>query len=298
MSLHAFLGAIEVGIIYGIIALGVFLTYRVLNFPDLSVESTFPLGGAIASVLLINGHDPWLALIIAFIGGGIGGSLTAFLSVHCRVLNLLAGILTMIAVYSINLRIMGKPNISLLGEHTVFSDWLPDLSTKVSEPLLLAVITTVLVVALSLLLRTEIGLALRATGENPAMLRAQGGNPNFYIYLGLILSNALVALSGGLFAYASGFADITTGVGTIVYGLAAVIVGQALIPSRKIWLMLLACIFGAIIYRLFIALVLSNKIFGLLPSDLYLVTAVLVVIALVAPQIKNTLRPAAPTKNR
>lgn len=289
MSTIAFLGAVEIGIIYGIVAFGVFITYRMLDFPDLSVESTFPLGGAVAAAMVLAGGDPWSATLLACFAGGVAGLLTAFLSVQCGILNLLAGILTMIAGYSINIRIMGRPNISLLGEESLFSV-LQGIPAAVAQPLLAGGVAVLCLLALTWFLSSEAGLALRATGQNPRMLRAQGGNPAVHIYCGVALSNALVALGGALFTHANGFADVTTGIGTIVFGLAAVILGQTLLPGRKLWQMLLACLLGSLVYRLFVALILSSGVFGLRASDLNLITAALVTLALVAPRVQRAWR--------
>ncbi len=288
MSGFAFFGALEIGVIYGIVALGVFLTFRVLDFPDLTVESSFPLGGAIAAACIVFAKtDAWTAGALAAAGGAAAGIVTAFLAVHCGILHLLAGILTMLAGYSINLRVMGRPNISLLGEKTVFSP-LEDLPLNpiYAKPLFLTALAFLLIILLSRLLLSETGLAMRAAGGNPKMLRAQGGAPGFFVYLGLAASNALVALGGALFAQTAGFADVSAGVGTIIFGLAAVILGETLIRGRRIWLMLAACFLGSVIYRLAVALALGNDGFGLKASDLNLVTSVLVALALVAPKLR------------
>lgn len=290
MNAIAFFGALELGMIYGVVAFGVFLTFRVLEFPDLTVEGSFPLGGAVAAAAIVGGSDVWTASVLATLGGAMTGIVTAFLAVNCGILHLLASILTMIAAFSVNLRIMGRPNISLLGEPTVFSplEALP-LEMVHAKPLFLAAAAFVIIVILTRLLLSEAGLAMRAAGGNPAMLRAAGGDPGGYVYLGLAASNGLVALGGALFAQASGFADVTTGVGTIIFGLAAVILGETLIRGDKIWVMLLACLVGAVVYRLAVALALSYD-FGLQASDLNLVTAVLVALALVAPKLQAKLR--------
>ena len=290
MSGIAFFGALELGVIYGIVAFGVFLTFRVLDFPDLTVESSFPMGGAIVAACIVSGINPWAASVLAAGGGALMGMTTAFLSVHCGILHLLAGILTMIAGFSINLRIMGRPNISLLGEETVFSP-LEHLPAELfyTRPLFLAAASFLLIVLLARMLLSEAGLATRAAGSNPKMLRAAGGNPGVYVYLGLAVSNALVAFGGALFAQAAGFADVTTGVGTIIFGLAAVILGETLIRGDALWRMLAGCLLGAIVYRLAVAAALSYDI-GLKASDLNLVTAILVALALVAPKIRAWLR--------
>ena len=290
MSAFAFFGALEFGVIYGVVAFGVFLTFRVLEFPDLTVEGSFPLGGAVAAAAIVGGTDAWTASILAAAGGAMAGIITAFLVVHCGILNLLAGILAMLAAFSVNLRIMGRPNISLLGEQTIFSaadDFALDL--VYARPLLLAAIAFVLILFLTRLLLSEAGLAMRAAGGNPKMLRAAGGNPGWYVYLGLAASNGLVALGGALFAQTAGFADVTTGVGTIIFGLAAVILGETLIRGEAIWIKLCACLCGAVLYRLAVALALGYDGFGLRASDLNLVTAVLVALALVAPKIRARL---------
>ena len=245
MSSIAFFGAVELGLIYGIVAVGVFLTFRILDFPDLTVESTFPLGGAVAAVAILAGIDPWSALLLAFLAGSMAGLITAFLSVHCGILNLLAGILTMIAGFSINIRIMGRPNLSLLGEDSIFSF----LDAFFMQSVLVAVLSFMVIILLSRFLHSEVGLALRATGQNRRMLLAQGGNPGAYVYYGLMLSNGLVALGGALFTQSNSFSDVTSGIGTIVYGLAAVILGETLFRTRRIFLLLLACLIGSVVYR-------------------------------------------------
>ena len=285
MSGIAFFGALELGAIYGVTAFGVFLTFRVLDFPDLTVESSFPLGGAAAAAAIVGGMDPWTACVLALASGMLAGMLTAFLAVNCGILNLLASILTMIAGFSVNLRVMGRPNISLLGEETIFSPLKNFGDLTILKPALLSAAAVVLVLFLARLLKSEAGLAMRAAGANPKMLRANGGPPGAYVYLGLMISNGLVALSGALFAQANGFADVTTGVGTIIFGLAAVILGETLIRGRAIWLMLAACLAGSVLYRLAVALALGYGDF-LRASDLNLITAALVTVALVAPKLR------------
>ena len=288
MSAVAFFGALEIGLIYGVVALGVYLTFRSLDFPDLTVEGTFPMGGAVAAAGIVAGINPWTATVLAFVVGGGAGLVTAFLAVKCGVLHLLAGILVMFAAFSVNIRIMGKPNISLLGEPTVFSpldDW--GLDPVYARPILCGLAAVLLLAFLTRFLLSEFGLATRATGANPRMTRAQGGSPGFHVFCGLALSNGLVALGGALFAQSGGFADVTSGVGTIVVGLAAVILGETLFRSRRIWIILLSCAVGSVIYRLAVALALSSGIFGLRASDLNLVTAALVALALVAPKMRT-----------
>jgi putative ABC transport system permease protein len=273
------------------VALGVFLSFRVLNFPDLTVDGSFPLGAAVVASAIVGGIDPWLATLLAILAGALAGLVTALLNVRFRILHLLASILTMIALFSINLRIMGRPNIALLGEPTVLT---PFAGLGVRGMLLTpAVVGIALLIVMALLTRflaSDYGLALRATGANPRMARAQGIATGRAICIGMALSNALVALAGALFAQTNGFADITIGTGTIVVGLAAVIIGETLLPARRIGVVVVAAVLGSILYRLAIALALNAHVLGLQASDLNLVTAVLVGLALILPGARNPLR--------
>nr|WP_318698512.1 MULTISPECIES: ABC transporter permease [unclassified Roseofilum] len=281
----ALLGAIELGLLYSLVGLGVYLSFRVLDFPDLTVDGSFPLGGAVAATLIVNGMHPIIATAVAIAAGALSGACTAWLTVQFKILNLLSSILTMIALYSLNLRIMGRPNVPLLGETTLFSP-LNSLSVprQVVIPIILVIIVILLKVSLDALLATQWGLALRATGANSTMARAQGVDPGMMIIVGMALSNALVALAGALFAQIYGFADVTLGVGTIVLGLAAVIIGETFIPGKTIFQGTLSVILGALAYRLAIAVALNANFMGLQAQDLNLVTALLVAIALILPQ--------------
>jgi putative tryptophan/tyrosine transport system permease protein len=291
VSQVALLGALEIGLIYGLVALGVFLSFRVLSFPDLTVDGSFPLGAAVAASAITGGIDPYLATLLAILAGALAGLVTAVLNVRFGILHLLASILTMIALFSINLRIMGRPNIALINEPTVLTPLaglgLPGLWL---QPLAMAAVALVAGALLAAFLLSEYGLALRATGANPRMARAQGVATGAGICVGMALSNALVALAGALFAQTNGFADITIGTGTIVVGLAAVIVGETILPARRIGLVVLACVLGSILYRLAVALALNVDLLGLAASDLRLVTAVLVGLALILPGARNPVR--------
>ena len=287
MSTFALFGAIEMGLIYGLVALGVYLSFRVLQFPDLTVDGSFPLGAAVAAILIVHQVGPWLATLAALLAGAVAGLVTAWLNLRLRILNLLASILVMIALYSINLRIMGRPNVALLGERTILTP-LQDLAlpTYILTPLAFAVGLIVIKWLLDRFLNSELGLALRATGVNPRMAQAHGIRVQFAIFLGMALSNALVALAGALFAQAQGSADVMMGVGTIVVGLAAVIGGEALLNPRTVVWATTACILGSLLYRLAVALALNAGLFGLQAQDLNLVTAVLVALALVLPRLR------------
>jgi putative ABC transport system permease protein len=297
MSLIASLGALEIGLIFGLVALGVFLSFRVINFPDLTVDGSFPLGGAVAAALIVAGANPFIATVAAIVAGALAGALTAWLNVRLRILQLLASILVMIALYSINLRIMGKPNVALIDEPTVFTmfaiDGLPEYWLK---PLVLLVIVIASKLLLDLFFASEAGLAMRATGGNPRMARAQGISTDRQTLAGLALSNALVALAGALFVQTQGGADISMGVGTIVIGLAAVIIGETLLPARSLVITTLACVLGAVLYRFFIAAALNTDFMGLQAQDLNLVTAVLVALALLVPGYRRKLAGMLPGK--
>jgi len=285
--------AVEQGFAYGIAALGVFITYRVLRFPDLTVDGSFVTGAAIAASLLAHaGFDPFVVLLIAFGSGCLAGLITGLLNTQLGITDLLAGVLTMIMLYSINLRIMGRPNISLLRVDTatrVIERAVPGLG-DIAVLLFLAAATGVVVLLLNGFLRTEIGLALRAAGDNEAMITAHGVNPKSMKILGLCLSNGMVALSGALVAQYSGFADVGMGIGTIVTGLAAVIIGGALIRSRRVGWMTLSVLLGSLVYRTAVMFALRyGHHVGFQASDLKLVTSLLVIIAMVVPPIRERL---------
>ncbi|MGI0491447.1 ABC transporter permease [Alkalinema pantanalense CENA528] len=286
-------GALELGLLYGLVAIGVYLSFRVLNFPDLTVDGSFPLGAAVAATLIVKGINPIVATGVAMLAGAIAGLCTAWLNVKLKILNLLASILTMIALYSINLRIMGQPNVPLLGQTTVMTlleGWLKQLPAALSPfgtSLVLLAIGLLVKLVIDRFFQSELGLAMRATGENPDMARAQGIATQQMVLLGMALSNGLVALAGALFAQVNGFADVTLGVGTIVFGLAAVIIGETVVSGATIFWATLGAIVGSIVYRIAVTVALNTDFLGLETQDLNLVTAVLVALALVLPQYKR-----------
>lgn len=289
LSEIAFYGAIETGLIYGLVAFGIYISFRVLDFPDLTVDGSFPLGAAVAAILIINGWNPWLATGAAVLAGMAAGAVTAILNVKLKILNLLASILTMIALYSVNLRVMGRPNVALLTEETVLTPWY-DLGLAYHQVpvLLFTLVIIVSFIALWRFMKSETGLAMRATGANDRMARAQGIATGAMIILGVAISNGLVGLAGALFAQSQGAADVTMGVGVIVIGLASLIGGEAIITPSTVFRALLACVFGAIIYRLAIAFALNADVLGLQAQDLNLITAVLVTLAIVLPGVRNS----------
>jgi len=295
MSWFSLFGALEIGLIFALVGLGVLISFRLLRFPDLTVDGSFPLGGAVCAILIAHGVNPWFATLAATGAGAVAGLLTGWLNVRLKIMDLLASILVMIALYSVNLRIMGGPNVPLISEPTLFSLLQVDgIAEHVMRPLLLLVMVLLVKGALDAFFATERGLAIRATGSNARMARAQGVNTDGMILLGMAISNALVALAGALFAQTQGGSDISMGVGTIVVGLAAVIVGESILPARRIIWLTLAVILGAILYRFFVALALNSDFIGLKAQDLNLVTALLVTVALVIPLLKQRLRRGAP----
>ena len=288
MSLFSLLGAIEIGLIFSLVALGVLISFRLLRFPDLTVDGSFPLGGAVCAIMISTGSNPYVATLAATAAGAVAGLVTGWLNVKLKIMDLLASILVMIALYSINLRIMGGPNVPLINDPTLFTLLQPaSMDDYVARPLLLAVIVVATKLLMDWFFSTERGLAIRATGSNARMARSQGVNTGAMMLLGLAVSNALVALAGALFAQTQGGSDISMGIGTIVIGLAAVIVGESILPSRRLIYATLAVVLGAIVYRFFIALALNSDFIGLKAQDLNLVTAVLVTIALVIPQLRR-----------
>ena len=282
--------SISEGLVYAFVAIGVFLTLRVLAFPDLTVDGSFVVGGSVAAVMISGGYNPFLATIAACVGGLAAGSITALLNTKLRLPALLAGILMMVGLYSVNLLIMGRPNIPLLRDITIFDSvatWFGTTRSTILVIIVLAVIAFIVFMVLNWFLRTEIGLALRATGDNEQMVRSLGVDTNKNILLGCAISNGLVALSGALVAQNQQFCDVNMGIGMIVMGLASVIIGEALIHPRGVASMLLAALAGTFLYRLFITIALR---LGLAPGNLKLVTAVLVIIALAIPYIQKKLR--------
>ncbi|ONG40260.1 ABC transporter permease [Enhydrobacter sp. H5] len=290
MSLLALFGALESGLIYALVALGVYISFRVLDFPDLTADGSFPLGGAVAGVAIIADVNPWLACIFGMLAGGVAGLVTAWLHVKLGILQLLSSILVMVALYAVNLRIMQAPNLALLGEPTIFDELVTDNNGYWMRCVVIGGVVIAAKFFLDWFFSTEMGLAMRATGSNLRMSQAQGIATSRSILLGMAISNGLIALAGAIFVQTQGGADISIGVGTIVIGLAAVIIGETIIPAKKMLWITLSAIVGAILYKFFIQIALSNdtlRAIGFGPQDVNLVTALLVVVALILPKIKS-----------
>src|SRR5699024_8965309 len=305
-------GAVESGFIYAIMALGVYLSFRILDFPDLTVDGSFVTGGAVAAISIINGVPPIIATIFGMLAGFIAGCITGLLHTKGKINNLLAGILMMIALYSINLRIMGRPQVSVSQETTLktqlaniwqktgIDDFINSMLKAVGLQavpktwvIVFVMIIVILIIKLciDLFLKTEVGLAIRATGNNERMIRSFSGNTDTFIILGIGLSNALVALSGALIMQNGGFVDVSMGIGMIIIGLASVIIGEALFGVKTIARATLAIILGAVIYRIVLALAL--RVDFLESGDMKLITAFLVIIALIAPKLLQNRRERA-----
>ncbi|MDG6452492.1 ABC transporter permease [Glaesserella parasuis] len=286
------IGALELGLIYALVALGVLISYKILDFPDLTADGSFPLGGGVCVLCILHHIDPWIATLCGMFAGAVAGMITASLHIGFKIEKLLASILMMIALYSINLRIMGSPNVSLLGEATIYDVMTAQDDVQLAMVRLLMAIFVVIIAKLifDLFFATQIGLAVRATGTNPRMAKAQGIAINKMTLLGMAISNGLIALAGSLYVQSNGGFDISIGVGTIVIGLAAVIIGEAIFSAKRIICLTAAVIIGSILYRFFIALALNNETLngiGFGPQDLNLITALLVVAVLALPKFKH-----------
>lgn len=275
--------SLEMGLIYGIAAIGICLTFRIIDFPDLTCDGSFVLGAATSGILLKSGWDPIIALFIAAIAGSIAGLFTGILHIYFKITDLLSGILVAFMLYSINLKVMGGiPNIALIDASTIF---------RFTSPLLVLTIIAILIwLLISYLLVTDFGLGLRSIGQNKRLALNCGVNLPIMTLLGLAVSNALIAFSGGLFCQHQGFADVSQGLGTVIIGLAAVMIGEKLLPFRSIWVRLLSCLIGSILYRLIIALALHSEWLGLETQDLNLITGILVVTVMWLPPLRSRSR--------
>lgn len=295
------MGSLTMGLILALLALGVLISFRILAFRDLTVDGSLALGGAVAARLLVEGVPPWLATLVAACCGGLAGSITGVLATRFKINGLLAGILVMTALYSVNLRVMGKSNIPLMSQATVLTvaQELADPEDRLSigwwsvptqDAWTLAMIALVIAgmgALLHVYFRTNFGLAMRATGDNPDMIRALGVDVGWMSTIGLALSNMLVALSGALLVQYQGFADVQMGIGMVVWGFASVIIGESLVASRAVGLLITGAIMGSVLFRLLVAIALR---WGLNPNDLKLVTALFVLAALVLPDVMKALK--------
>ncbi|KRM73102.1 ABC transporter permease [Lacticaseibacillus brantae] len=280
--------AIGQGLLYGLLGIGLFLTFRILDFPDMTVEGTFPFGAAVAVSAITHGINPVLATLLAMLAGMLAGAVTGLLSTVGRMPVLLAGILVMTALFSINLRVMGRANLSLLNQPNLFKSLTNTLVSADFSSVLIGFVAVGLVVALLMLfLNTQRGQAFIAAGDNPTMAQSLGINPKRQQVLGLMLGNGLIGLSGALVAQSNGYADVNMGIGVIVIGLAAIIIGEVAFGNLTLSQRLVAVVLGSIIYRFILLVVLA---LGFSPDDLKLVSAVVLAIAIMVPQFDAQLK--------
>ena len=269
--MNLIIDAIEEGLLFSIVSMGVYITYKILDFPDLSVDGTYPLGAAITAILLINGVNPWLAIIISAVGGAIAGGITAFLHVKLKISNLMSGILVMIALYSVNLRIMGRSNTPLFSTNTIFKN------ANLTSIFIIIIMVVICKIIIDTFLKTKRGFLLIAVGDNEQVVSSLGINKNGVKVLGLMISNGLVGMAGAIQAQKYGYADVTMGQGIVVMGLATVVIGITIFGKLSLLKCTTLSILGAIIYKVAIAIALKVN-FN--PNDLKLITAIIVIIAL------------------
>jgi len=299
------LGAFTMGLILSLLSVGMLISFRMIRFTDITVDGSITLGASVAAICISSGMNPWLATLLAVLGGALAGAVTGLLHTRFKIQELLSGILVMTALYSINLRVMGRSNVPLLdvpcvsgGMERLLSltsggaDKINLLGWRVPQNDVAVFLSSLLIcilvsVALRYFLLTHLGTGLRAAGSNPQMARAQGLNHNTMIVFSLALSNGLVALSGALLAQYQGFADVQMGIGMLVWGLASIIIGEALVGHASIGFTICGTILGTVLFRMLIAIALR---WGLNPNDLKLVTAFFVFVALVMPQFFGSLK--------
>ena len=269
--MNLIIDAIEEGLLFSIVSMGVYITYKILDFPDLSVDGTYPLGAAITAILLINGVNPWLAIIISAVGGAIAGGITAFLHVKLKISNLMSGILVMIALYSVNLRVMGKSNTPLFSTNTIFKN------ANLKSIFIIIIMVVICKIIIDTFLKTKRGFLLIAVGDNEQVVSSLGINKNGVKVLGLMISNGLVGMAGAIQAQKYGYADVTMGQGIVVMGLATVVIGITIFGKLSLLKCTTLSILGAIIYKVAIAIALK---INFNPNDLKLITAIIVIIAL------------------
>lgn len=288
ISTAVILSALELGCIYALVALALFLSFRVLNIADMTTDGAFTLGCAVSATLAVAGH-PLLALPAAMLAGACAGSITALLQTKLKIPSILAGIITNTGLYTINLAVMGfSSNVNMMKSKTLFSLVQPSLGS-LYKLLPAALITLVVAVLLVVFLKTRLGLSIRATGDNPDMVRASSINTGFTITIGLCMSNAMTALSGAVLAQYQKTADINLGTGMVIIGLASLIIGETLLPKGKLWMKALGAVAGSIVYRFIIAIALRMD----LPSEcLKLISATIVALAIGLPAIRGAMKPA------
>jgi len=309
--MNLLIGATTIGLILALLAFGVYLSFRIFSFPDITADGSITLGAAVTAALLVHHYAPWEATLAGFVAGMLAGSITGILHTKFKINELLSGILVMTALYSVNLHVMGKSNVPLMNEATLTSQaeslfailfggkedinvfgW--SVNVRDASTLLgIAAIVSFVGMALFLFFRTNLGTAMRAAGDNAQMIRALGVSVDFILILGLAISNGLIALAGSLLAQYQGFADVQMGIGMVVWGLASVIIGEALVGGGSIGLVIVGAVMGSVLFRLLVAIALR---WGLNPNDLKLITALFVFIALIAPSLLRKLKSSTASK--
>lgn len=279
------------GVVWAVMAIGVYVMFRLFGIANLSAEGVFPLGAAITASLISNGVDPVSATLASFIGGMLGGLLAGWMHTKLLIPPLLTGIMVLTGLYSINLHVMqGRPNIALLGQDTIYT-WLNNLSPSLSKNMTVSIVSlivlAIVIALLVLFLNTEIGLALRSTGDNEEMSKANGINTDFMIILGYMIANGLIGLAGSMVAQKDGFSDIGMGIGTIVIGLASIIVAEVIFPNKSIGVRLITVIIGSFVYRLIIDTILNQPFIDIKPTDLRLFSAILLTVVLYLPEMQR-----------
>ncbi len=284
--MNMIISAVSQGLLWSILALGLFVSFRILDLADMTTEGSFPLGAAVAVQAITLGANPYIAIIFAIIAGSSAGLITGFLITKLQIPSLLAGILTMTGLYSINLRVMGRANISLLGKDTIFTVFQNMNLPRHFDTIALGLLVVVLIIGLYVIFfKTEFGQAVIATGDNEAMARSLGISTNTMKIVGLMISNGIVALAGSIIAQDNGYADISMGIGTIVIGLASIIIGEVLFTNVSFKMRLVCLMLGSVLYRLIMVMVLEA---GMNPNDFKLISAVLLTFFLALPKIKET----------
>lgn len=287
--MSVFMGSLELGLLYAIMVMGIYISFRVLNIPDLTTEGSFTFGLVVSALYVTKGH-PFLGLLLALLAGAAAGVVTGFLQTKMKIHPVLAGILTMSGLYSINLWVLdGSSNLTLLGVDTIYNiirRKVGDSLSRDTVELLIALIAVIVIfILLNLFFKTELGLAIRATGDNPDMVRASSINVDVMKITALAISNGLIALCGGFITQYQSFADVNSGVGTLVVGLASVIIGEVFFGRRSLWIGFLSCIAGSILYRYIIAIAINSEWFP--AYMLKLVSSVIVAVALALPVLKE-----------
>jgi putative ABC transport system permease protein len=270
LSIQELIAATGIGLVYGIMAIGIYLTFRTINFADLTCDGSFAFGAAVSSVMIKSCHDPWVSIFFAFLAGGLAGFCTGALNIWLKIEDLLSGIIVAFMIYSINLRIMGSsPNITLANEATIF--------VSGGAMWKIGLVVSLLTVTMAYLLNTNFGLALRSIGKNRIFASACGINTNLMIMVGLVVSNAMISGCGALFSQYQGFFDVSQGTGCLVVGLASVTIGEKLLTFKNVGWKVAACVVGSVAYRIFIAFAINGDIFGLTTQDLNLITGLMII---------------------